>query len=244
MALSNVPLQPPMLPLERRELPIVTVLIVIVAVVVILVLALWVVFNGLVKRRNRTEEAWSEIDVELKRRHDLIPNLVTAVRAYASHERGTFEAVTLARSQAVSAAATGDPSRIASAESSLSGALRSLFAVAENYPQLRAVESFVQLQESLTSTEDKVEYARRYYNTSPRDYNIRLQTFPQNLIVRSLGFKNVMFFDAEEGDRSAPELTSTSAGLSVGSPRAASPVIEDVEGSSLPSQSKDTPTAV
>ena len=183
MALSNVPLQPPMLPLERRELPIMTVLIVIVAVVVILVLALWVVFNGLVKRRNRTEEAWSEIDVELKRRHDLIPNLVTAVRAYASHERGTFEAVTLARSQAVSAAATGDPSRIASAESSLSGALRSLFAVAENYPQLRAVESFVQLQESLTSTEDKVEYARRYYNTSARDYNIRLQTFPQNLIA-------------------------------------------------------------
>jgi LemA protein len=244
VALSNIPFQPPLLQLERRELSIMIVLIVIVAVVVVLVLALWLVFNGLVKRRNRTEEAWSEIDVELKRRHDLIPNLVTAVRAYASHERGTLEAVTLARSQAVSAAATGDPSRIAFAESSLSGALRSLFAVAENYPQLRAVEGFVQLQESLTSTEDKVEYARRYYNTSARDYNIRLQTFPQNLIARSFGFKKVMFFEAEEGDRSAPELTSTSAGLSVGSPLAASPVFRDVEGSSPSSQSKDTPTAV
>ena len=151
-------------------------------------------FNGLVKKRNRTQEAWSEIDVELKRRHDLIPNLVSTVKGYAAHEQGTFEAVTQARADAVAAGATGDPDQIAPAENALSGALRSLFAVAENYPQLRAVESFLQLQETLTSTEDKIEYARRYYNTSARDYNIGLQTFPRNLIAGPFGFKAVAFF--------------------------------------------------
>jgi LemA protein len=119
-----------------------------------------------------------------------------------------------------------------------------LFAVAENYPQLRAVESFLQLQESLTSTEDKVEYARRYYNTSARDYNIRLQTFPQNLIARSFGFKNVTFFEAEEGDRTVPELASTGAGLFVASSIAEASVVKSAEVSSPSSQSKDTPTAV
>src|ERR1039458_7958900 len=143
--------------------------VLIIVIVVVLVLGLWVGYNGLVKKRNRTQEAWSEIDVELKRRHDLIPNLVSTVQGYAAHERGTFEAVTEARANAVAAGATGDPSQIAPAENALSGALRSLFAVAENYPQLRAVESFLQLQETLIATEDKVEYARRYYNTPPRD---------------------------------------------------------------------------
>ncbi len=155
-------------------------LIVIIVIVVLLALGLWAAYNRLVKKRNRTQEAWSEIDVELKRRHDLIPNLVSTVQGYAAHERGTFEAVTQARANAVTAGATGDPAQIAPAENVLSGALRSLFAVAENYPQLRAVESFLQLQETLTATEDKIEYARRYYNTSARDYNIALQTFPRN----------------------------------------------------------------
>ena len=155
-----------------------TAVIVIVVVVVLLGLGLWVAFNGLVRKRNRTQEAWSEIDVELKRRHDLIPNLVSTVEGYAAHEQGTFEAVTEARANAVTAGATGDPAKVAPAENALSGALRSLFAVAENYPQLRAVESFLQLQETLTATEDKIEYARRYYNTSARDYNIALQTLP------------------------------------------------------------------
>ena len=148
------------------------VLIIVIVIVVLLILGLWAAFNGLVKKRNRTQEAWSEIDVELKRRHDLIPNLVSTVQGYAAHEQGTFEAVTQARANAVAAGATGDPAKIAPAENALSGALRSLFAVAENYPQLRAVESFLQLQETLTATEDKIEYARRYYNTSARDYNI------------------------------------------------------------------------
>jgi LemA protein len=182
------------------------VVIIVVIVVLILMLGLWAAYNGLVKRRNRTQEAWSEIDVELKRRHDLIPNLVSTVEGYASHERGTFEAVTAARANAVSAGATGDPAKIAPAEDALSGALRSLFAVAENYPQLRAVESFVQLQETLTATEDKIEYARRYYNTSARDYNISLQTFPRNLIAGPFHFTAVAFFGAEDTDRAVPEV--------------------------------------
>jgi LemA protein len=183
------------------------VLIIIVVVVVLLALGLWAAYNGLVKRRNRTQEAWSEIDVELKRRHDLIPNLVSTVEGYAAHEKGTFEAVTKARADAVSAGATGDPGKIAPAENALSGALRSLFAVAENYPQLRAVESFLQLQETLTATEDKIEYARRYYNTSARDYNIALQTFPRNLIAGPFGFAAVAFFATDEEERAVPEVS-------------------------------------
>src|SRR5271157_4240579 len=182
------------------------VLIIVIIIFVLLALGLWAAYNGLVKKRNRTQEAWSEIDVELKRRHDLIPNLVSTVQGYAAHERGTFEAVTQARANAVAAGATGDPSRIAPAENALSGALRSLFAVAENYPQLRAVESFLQLQETLTATEDKIEFARRYYNTSARDYNIGLQSFPRNLIAGPFGFTAVSFFEAEEGDRAVPKV--------------------------------------
>lgn len=183
------------------------VLIVVIVVVVLLVVGLWGGYNGLVKKRNRTQEAWSEIDVELKRRHDLVPNLVATVEGYATHERGTFEAVTQARAGAVSAGATGDPAKIGPAENALSGALRSLFAVAENYPQLRAVESFTQLQETLTATEDKLEYARRYYNTSARDYNIALQSFPRNVIAGPFGFKAVAFFAADEEDRAVPQVS-------------------------------------
>jgi LemA protein len=182
-------------------------LIIVIVIVVLLALALWVAFNGLVKKRNRTQEAFSEIDVELKRRHDLVPNLVSTVQGYAAHEQGTFEAVTQARANAVTAGATGDLSKIAPAENALSGALRSLFAVAENYPQLRAVESFLQLQETLTATEDKIEYARRYYNTSARDYNIALQTFPRNLIAEPFHFKAVAFFATDEQDRAVPQVT-------------------------------------
>src|SRR5271168_366730 len=183
------------------------VLIIVIVIVVLVLLGFWGGYNGLVKKRNRTQEAWSEIDVELKRRHDLIPNLVSTVQGYATHEKGTFEAVTQARANAVTAGATGDPSQIAPAENALSGALRSLFAVAENYPQLRAVESFLQLQETLTSTEDKIEYARRYYNTSARDYNIALQSFPRNLIAGPFGFKAVAFFAVDEADRAVPEVS-------------------------------------
>jgi LemA protein len=211
------------------------VLIVVIVIVVLLALGLWAAYNGLVKKRNRTQEAWSEIDVELKRRHDLIPNLVSTVQGYAAHEKGTFEAVTQARANAVSAGATGDPSQIAPAENALSGALRSLFAVAENYPQLRAVESFLQLQETLTSTEDKIEYARRYYNTSARDYNIALQTFPRNLIAGPFGFKAVAFFSTNEDDRAVPHVSFSGSGpgaVSAASSPAAGPPAEGPPGSS------------
>jgi LemA protein len=185
-------------------------IVIIVIAVVLILIGVWAAFNGLVKRRNRTQEAWSQIDVELKRRHDLVPNLVSTVQGYAAHEQGTFEAVTMARSNAVTAGATGDPAKIATAENALSGALRSLFAVAENYPQLRAVESFLQLQEALTSTEDKIEYARRYYNTSVRDYNIGLQTFPRRLIADLFNFKPAAFFAAQDEDRAVPALSLSS----------------------------------
>jgi LemA protein len=199
------------------------VLIIVIVIVVLLALGLWGLFNGLVRKRNRTQEAWSEIDVELKRRHDLIPNLVSTVQGYAAHEQGTFEAVTRARANAVSAGATGDPNKIAPAENALSGALRSLFAVAENYPQLRAVESFLQLQETLTATEDKIEYARRYYNTSARDYNIALQSFPRNLIAGPLHFKAVAFFSTDEADRAVPQVTFPGSAPGAGSPPASGP---------------------
>jgi LemA protein len=183
--------------------------IIIVVVVVILLGGGVLAFNGMVRRRNRTQEAWSEIDVELKRRHDLIPNLVETVKGYASHERETFEAVTEARAGAVRAGETGDPAKIGQAENALTQTLRSLFAVAENYPQLRAVESFLQLQEQLTATEDKLEYARRYYNTSARDYNIALQTFPRNLLAATFGFHAVSFFETDEAEREVPEVSFT-----------------------------------
>jgi LemA protein len=188
-----------------------TALIIVIVVVALLALVWWGAFNSLVKKRNRTQEAWSEIDVELKRRHDLIPNLVSTVQGYAAYEQGTFQAVTQARANAVTAGATGDPSKIAPAENALSGALRSLFAVAENYPQLRAVESFLQLQETLTATEDKIEFARRYYNTSARDYNIALQTFPRNLVAGPFRFRAVAFFAAGDDDRAVPQVTFSSS---------------------------------
>ena len=197
-------------------------IVIIIVVVVLLLVGLWGAYNSLVRKRNRTQEAWSEIDVELKRRHDLIPNLVSTVQGYASHERATFQAVTDARANAVSAGATGDPAKIAPAENALSGALRSLFAVAENYPLLRAVESFTQLQETLTATEDKVEYSRRYYNTSARDYNIALQSFPRNLIAEPFGFNAVAFFATDETDREVPQVSFPSAAAASNGPPPAS----------------------
>ena len=192
-----------------------------VLVAIVVIVALWFVFtyNGLVGARNRTQEAWSEIDVELKRRHDLIPNLIETVKGYAAHESQTFEAVTAARAGAVSAGATGDPSKIGPAENVLSGTLRSLFAVAENYPQLRAVESFVQLQEQLTATEDKLEFARRYYNSSSRDYNIAIQTFPRSLLAGTFGFHPVNFLEVGEADRAVPEVNFTTPPAAAVPPR-------------------------
>src|ERR1700746_3654555 len=183
---------------------------VILGVVIVLILA-WLVFtyNGLVRARNRTQEAWSEIDVELKRRHDLIPNLVNTVQGYMGHERGTLEAVTNARAAAVAAGATGDPSKIGPAENMLTQSLRSLFAVTENYPDLKAISAFTNLQETLTATEDKVEFSRRFYNGNVRDYNTALQTLPTSLVAGMLGFKPFAFFQADNGDRAVPTVGFT-----------------------------------
>lgn len=180
------------------------VIVIVVVLVVLVLLGAIAAFNGLVRRRARTREAWSQIDVELTRRHDLIPNLVETVKGYAAHERATLEAVTNARASAVGAQATGDPAQVSAAENALTSALRTLFAVVESYPQLRAVEAFLQLQEQLTATEDKLEYARRYYNTSARDYDIAIQTFPRSLLASMFGFTPVAFFEAGEGDRAVP----------------------------------------
>src|ERR1700682_6128559 len=187
-----------------------------IVIVVVILVVLWLVFtyNGLVTARNRTQEAWSEIDVELKRRHDLIPNLVATVQGYVGHERGTLEAVPNARASAGAAGATGDPAKIGQAENMLSQSLRSLFATTENYPELKAISAFTSLQETLTATEDKIEFSRRFYNGNVRDYNIKLQTLPTSLIAGALGFQPFGFFQADEGDRAVPQVNfgPTSAG--------------------------------
>src|SRR2546421_2587363 len=192
---------------------------------IVVLVGLWLVFtyNGLISARNRTQEAWSEIDVELKRRHDLIPNLVNTVAGYMGHERGTLEAVTNARANAVAAGATGDPSKIGPAENMLSQSLRSLFAVAENYPELKAITAFTNLQEQLTATEDKIEFSRRYYNGNVRDYNTKLQTLPTSLVAGSLGFKAFAFFQADEGDREVPQVSFGSTGPAAGAGAATPP---------------------
>jgi LemA protein len=188
--------------------------LVTIVVVALLGAATALAYNSLVRRRNRTGEAWSEIDVQLKRRHDLIPNLVAVVQGYAVHERATFEAVTAARAVAVTAGATADPVTVGSAERGLTASLRSLFAVAEAYPALRAEEGFLALQEELTATEDKIEYARRYYNASARDYNSAIQTFPRVLLARPLGFTAFGYFHADAGDRVTPTVAFTTSGRS------------------------------
>jgi LemA protein len=177
--------------------------IVIVVLVVIVGLFFWLGFNGLVRRRNAVDNAWSQIDVQLKRRHDLIPNLVETVKGYAAHERGTFEAVTNARANAINAQTPQDQ---AQAENVLSGALKSLFAVAEAYPDLKANQNFLNLQEELTASEDKVAYARQYYNDSVLSYNTQIQKFPTVLLAGMFHFEKREFFDAAPEDTETPQV--------------------------------------
>ena len=179
-------------------------IVIVIIVVLLVVLMAAVGFNALVRQRNRTREAWSQIDVELKRRHDLIPNLVHTVKGYAAHESGTFQAVTAARAAAITAGASADPAAVAGAEQTLTRTVHSLLAVAENYPALRAQEGFLALQEQLTATEDKLEYARRYYNASVRDYNTAIESFPARLAAAPLGFQPGVFFQSDPSERDAP----------------------------------------
>ncbi|MBI2984274.1 MAG: LemA family protein [Candidatus Kerfeldbacteria bacterium] len=168
-----------------------------IAIGIVLVLLLWLIgaYNGLIRLRNQTDEAWSDIDVQLKRRYDLIPNLVETIKGYASHERQLFERVTSARAAAISAQG---PRAKGEADVGLTGALKSLFAVAEAYPQLKANENFAKLQDELSDTENKVQAARRFYNGNVRDFNTRAQQFPTNMIAGMLGFKPREFFELEQ----------------------------------------------
>lgn len=169
---------------------------------IIVLIILWVVlsYNGLVSKVNRTKEAWADIDVQLKRRYDLIPNLVETVKGYATHEREAFENVTAARSAAMGASAPADK---AAAENQLSGTLKTLFAVAEAYPDLKANQNFLQLQQQLGDTEDKIQAARRFYNNNVQDLNTSIQSFPSNLIANAFHFQQMELFqlDATSAER-------------------------------------------
>lgn len=165
--------------------------------VVIAVIVLWfvVIYNGLIKLRVRTDEAWSDIDVQLKRRYDLIPNLVNTVKGYAAHESGVFEQVTEARAAAINA---GSAAEKGVAENALAGTLKTLFAVAENYPELKANTNFLELQRELSDTENKIQAARRFYNGNVRDLNTKIQVFPDSIVANMLGIAKRDFFEIEE----------------------------------------------
>jgi LemA protein len=174
-----------------------------IIVIIAAVVGLWLVgsYNGLVRWRNRVKESWADIDVQLKRRYDLIPNLVETVKGYASHEKETLDAVITARNKAMGAETVKEHGE---AENMLSGALKSLFALAEAYPDLKAVQSFMQLQNELTDTENKIQAARRFYNSNVMAYNTKIQVFPTNLVVGMFRFKEVDFFELTEGAAREP----------------------------------------
>jgi LemA protein len=180
-------------------------LIIIGVVVLLLVLAAVAMYNGLIKLRNLVQEAWRQIDVELKRRHDLIPNLLETVKGYAAHERGTLEGVTQARSAAMSAGQT--PAAAARSEGMLSQALGRLFAVAEAYPDLKANASFLALQQELTSTEDRIAAGRRYYNANVRELNIKVETVPSNIVAGLAKIGRAEYFESDDADREVPSVT-------------------------------------
>jgi len=178
--------------------------IIIVVLIVLVVLVFVAMYNGLVRLRNRVDNAWSQIDVQLKRRHDLIPNLVETVKGYASHEKETLDRVIQARNSAMNA---GGVAATAQAENMLTGALKSLFALSEAYPDLKANTNFLELQEELTSTEDRVSYARQFFNDSVLKYNNKIQTIPSNMIAGMFNFTAREFFEVEEPEaREVPKV--------------------------------------
>jgi LemA protein len=173
---------------------------IILAVVVVIGIFLWATYNGLVTLRVRVDEAWSDINVQLKRRLDLIPNLIETVKGYAQHESGVFQAVTEARANVINAKGVKET---ADAENQFEGALKSLFAVAEAYPDLKANQNFLALQSELVDTEDKIQASRRFYNSGVTGLNTKVQTFPANVVAGMFGFKNREFFDVDETEREA-----------------------------------------
>ena len=180
-------------------------LIILAVLVVVAVLLLVVTYNRLIALRNIVEESWRQVDVELHRRYDLIPNLVETVKGYAAHERGTFEAVTAARAAASTPGST--PAEQAQQENMLTSALRQLFAVAEAYPDLKANQNFLELQRSLSETEDRIAASRRFYNANVRAFNTKIQSVPSNLIANTFGFKIADYFEVDDPNvRSAPRV--------------------------------------
>ena len=189
------------------------ILLIVVLLVVIVGVYLWSTYNGLVKLNVRVDEAWSDITVQLKRRADLIPNLIETVKGYAAHEKGVFEAVTKARAESIGA---GTPAEASVAENHMQSALKSIFAVAEAYPQLQASQNYLQLQGELVDTEDKIQASRRFYNGGVRELNTKIKVFPNTLFVRGLGFTEREFFEVTDAAsvsaraRVTPSMTSFS----------------------------------
>jgi LemA protein len=177
---------------------------ILLAIIAIIVIYLIVAYNGLIRGRNQIENAWSQIDVQLKRRIDLIPNLVETVKAYAAHEKDTLDAVVRARNAAIAAPAT--PSGQAEADNQITGALRQLFALSEAYPDLKANQNFLALQEELTATEGRVAYARQFYNDSVLNYNNKLQAFPTVIYAKALKFERREYFETDEAARQVPKV--------------------------------------
>ncbi len=180
------------------EISISLVFLIILAVIVVWAIAS---YNRLVLLRNRAKEAWADIDVQLKRRYDLIPNLVETVKGYASHEREVFESVTKARAQAINAEQSGDPKKVGEAENVLSGALKSLFAVSESYPDLKASNNFLELQREVRDTEDKIQASRRFYNGNVMSLNTKVETFPSKIIAGMFNFEKLEFFELKEEEQ-------------------------------------------
>lgn len=177
-----------------------------IIIVVLVAVAGWVLmaYNSLIRGRNQVKEAWSDIDVQLKRRHNLIPNIVQTVKGYASHERDTLDSVTQARAKALEAKS---PEEHAKAENMLSATLKTLFAVSESYPDLKANANFLELQRELSDTENKIQASRRFYNTNVRDYNTSIESVPKNIIANMFSFKQKQFFELDdEGARAVPEV--------------------------------------
>ena len=179
--------------------------IIVIVIVVLIVIVFVAMYNGLVRLRNRIDSAWSQIGVQLERRHDLIPNLIETVKGYAAHERQTLEAVVAARNSAIQAKSAG-PEEQAAAENVLTGTLKSLFALSEAYPDLKANQNFLALQEELTATEDRIAYSRQFYNDTVLQYDNKLETIPSSLIAGMFGFKPREYFKAEEGATAVPKV--------------------------------------
>ncbi len=181
------------------------IVIIVLAVIAFMVVGSVIgIYNALIILRNLVKNAWAQIDVQLKRRHDLIPNLIEAVKGYMAHEAGTLEKIVELRNQAINM--KGDTKALAEIENQLSGALKSLFALSENYPDLKASQNFMQLQEELTSTENKIGFARQYYNDCVMNYNNKIQMFPSNIIAGMFGFTQETFFEVAESEKEVPQV--------------------------------------